>query len=87
MPRSARVKGKHPLIIRLLQICHSLERLATVDREMRREAKKCPYPLQRARIESFYQGAIQSGTMTVRLLKEAIRLFPIAPQSKKGSKS
>jgi hypothetical protein len=68
---------QEPLITRLREISYSLRRLAKTDRMVQREAKKGPSKFQQARIESFYEGAIQSGTMAAKLIEEAIRLHPL----------
>lgn len=69
---------RHPLIVRLKEIIHTLQRLSVTDRMMKREARKGPSKVQAEKIKFFYDGCIQSQSLAARLIAEAIRNFPLS---------
>lgn len=71
MPRSSR--SKDPLLVRLKEVVDSLRRIAKTDRMVRRQARRGDKFIQ-----GFYLGAIQAGTMSAKLIEDAVRIHGAA---------
>lgn len=76
MQGSTGVKSEHPLVVRLREIGQKLQSITETDKAMLNASKK-----GERYIKGFYEGAIQNGTLAAKLLREAIRLFPLSPES------